>query len=94
MITPRSRRVDHMQVGNHMFDAERWVEARLGFTKVSVDGKSITVFDATRPPYVFGEARESNYATAYKGCYILHNGYGQFRILTKAQFDYWYEEKA
>ncbi len=94
MITPKSRRIDHMVVGDFMYDVERWVEERLGWTKMSQDGKQITIHDSQRPPYTYGEARnDSNWATARKGFYILHNGYGQFRILTKAQFDYWYEEK-
>jgi hypothetical protein len=82
-----------MKIDNFMLDAERWVETRLGHSKISLDGKAITIADAIRPPYTYGEFRAENRATAYKGDYILHNGYGQFRILTKSQFDYWYEEK-
>jgi hypothetical protein len=76
-----------------MWDAERWVKTRLGETKVTTDGKAITVYDTTRIPYTFGEIVGNVWATARTGDYILHNGYGQFRILNKAQFDYWYEEK-
>lgn len=93
MITPKSRRIDHMVVGDRMWDVEDWVEARFGYTRTSTDGKQITIYDATRPPYTYGETRKENCATARKGFYILHNGYGQFRILSKAQFDYWYEEQ-
>jgi hypothetical protein len=93
MITPKGRTIDHMVVGERMFDAERWVETRLGHSKISLDGRAITITDAIRPPYTYGEFRAENRAPAYKGDYILHNGYGQFRIFTKLQFDYWYQEK-
>ena len=84
---------DYMMVGDYMFTAKDWVETRMGWAKISESGKQITVHDATRPPGTYGEYRDQSWATAGKGHYILHNGDGQFRILTKAQFDYWYEEK-
>jgi hypothetical protein len=89
----RSRTTDYMVVGAHMWDVESWVSERLGSTKMSTDGKQITIYDATRPPGMYGDSRKGSWATANKGNYVMHNGDGQFRVLTKAQFNYWYQEE-
>lgn len=92
-LVAKPRRIEFMVVRDTMHEAKRWVEARLGLGEISADGKSVAIYDANRPPYTYGESVKATWAYASKGSYILHNGCGEFRVLTKDQFEYWYEEE-
>jgi hypothetical protein len=83
---------DYMLV-DYLHDAKRWVEIRMGFVEINQSGSGGVVNNATRPPYSYDRFRKENRMPVYKGDYILHNGQGQFRVLTKLQFDYWYKEE-
>jgi hypothetical protein len=65
----------------------------MGFLEINQSGTGGVVNNATRPPYYYDRFRKENRMFVSKGNYILHNGEGQFRVLTKSQFNYWYKEE-